>query len=158
MTSTNKFGANTYSYLFRSEYQASKLSIHSHMNDQTMSVYTISNAPVSNLALQSLGLTWREQTVSNTPILLAKLKKKIIVKSHEQCENNILIYCISNTEINIILLHWNKQHFESGIIQWGCRLLDENFHLFLMVTCFAMKVYQRVGHWAIWSILWQKMN
>ena len=52
-------------------------------------------------------------------------------------ENNILIYCILNAELNIILLHWNKQHFERSIIKWGSRLLDENFHLVLMFTCFG---------------------
>ena len=65
--------------------------------------------------------------------------------TNKQWERNIRIYCILNTEINIILLHWNKQHFESGIIQWGCRFLDENFHLLLMITCFAMEICDRVG-------------
>ena len=52
-------------------------------------------------------------------------------------EHNILIYCILDTEFNIILLHWNKQHFESGIIKWWCRLLNKNFHLVLMFTGFG---------------------
>ena len=51
-------------------------------------------------------------------------------------EHNIPIYCILNAELNIISLHWNKQHLESGIIKWGCRLLNKNFHLVLMFTCF----------------------
>ena len=114
------------------------------MNAQTMTVYTISSSPESNSALQSFELQWREQTLSSTPILWAKLEK-VILESHEQWEHNIHIYCILNTEINIILLHWNKQHFESGIIQWGCRFLDENFHLLLMITCFAMEICDRVG-------------
>ena len=155
--STYFFFAVTYWWLFRSEYQSRELSIHSHMNAQTMTAYTISNTPESNSALQSFGLRWQEQTVSSTPISSAKLKK-IIVKSYEQWEHDIRIYCILNTEINIILLHWNKQHFESGIIQWGCCLLDENFHLFLMVTCFTMQVCHMVGHWAIESTPWRKIN
>ena len=63
--------------------------------------------------------------------------EKVLVKSNQQYENNILIYCILNAELNIILLYWNKQHFESSIIKWGCCLLDENFHLVLMFTCFG---------------------
>ena len=51
-------------------------------------------------------------------------------------EHNILIYCILNAKLNIILLYWNKQLLESGIIKWGCCLLNENFHLILMFTCF----------------------
>ena len=126
------------------------------MNAQTMSVYTLSLSPESNSALQSFKLRWREQTVWY-PITPAKLKK-VIVKFHEQWEHNIRIYCILNTKINIILLHWNKQHCESGIIQWGRRLLDENFHLLLMITCFTMQICNREGHWAIWSTPWHKIN
>ena len=61
-------------------------------------------------------------------------------KGHSQIstiwEQNVLIYCILNAEINIVLLHWNKQHLESGIIKWGCRPLNQNFHLVLMFTRF----------------------
>ena len=81
-------------------------------------------------------------------------KKSLSNFTNNQWERDIRIYRILNTKINIILLHWNKQHFESGIIQRGCRLLDENFHLFLMVTCFAMQVCHRVGRWAIWPTPW----
>ena len=73
-------------------------------------------------------------------------------------DSNILIYCISNTKSNIVLLHWNKQHLERGIIQWGCGLLNENFHLVLMITCFAMQICNRVEHWAMGSTLWQNIN
>ena len=118
------------------------------MNARTMSVYTVSNHAESNSDLQSFELQCRKLTVPNSPALLAKLKK-VIVKFHEEQEHNIRIYCISNTKIHIISLHWNKQHHESVIIQWGCRLLDENFHLVLMVTCFAMQICRSVERWAI---------
>ena len=52
-------------------------------------------------------------------------------------EHNERIYCILNTEVNIILLYRNKQHPESSIIKWGCRPLHENFHLVLMLACFG---------------------
>ena len=77
------------------------------------------------------------------PILSVKLKK-VFVESHKQWEHNIRIYCTLNTEINIILLHWNKQNLESSIIQWGCCLLNENFHLVLMITCFTMQICHRL--------------
>ena len=94
--------------------------------------------------------------VLKTIIMSIKLKK-VIVKSHEQWEHNILIYCILNTELNIILLHWNKQHLESSIVQWGCRPLDENFHLVLVCSCFAMQICRRIEHWAINGLtLWHK--
>ena len=51
-------------------------------------------------------------------------------------EHNILIYCILDAELNIILLYWNKHHLQSAIIEWGCCLLNENFHLILMFICF----------------------
>ena len=148
MTYTYKFCANTHLYLFHSEYQFTELRIHSHMNAQTMTVYKISKPSGLNSVLQSFGLWWKEQTVSKSPILLTKLEK-VIVKCYKQWEYNIRIYCILNAEINIILLHRNKQDFESSIIQWRCCFLDENFHLFLMITCFTMQICDRVGHWAI---------
>ena len=98
---------------------------------------TLYQKPLNQIQPYILLDCWREQTVLYTPILSAKLKK-VIVKSHKRQEPNIPIYCILNAEINIILLHWNKQHFESRIIQWWCRLLNENFHLVLMVTCFTV--------------------
>ncbi len=74
-------------------------------------------------------------------------------------EHNILSYRVLNAEINIILLHWNKQHLESVIIKGGCRLLDQNFHLVLMFTCFAtIHGFVRVESWAVRSIFWQKMS
>ena len=75
--------------------------------------------------------------------------EKVIVKSHKEWEHNIQIYCMLNTEINVILLHWNKQCPEGGIIKWGGRLLNENFHLVLMITCFAMQICQKIECWAI---------
>ena len=85
---------------------------------------------------QLFGLRWQGQTILMTPILSDKLKR--LMSYLKQYENNkyILIYCILNAELNIILLHWNKQHFESGILKWGCCLLNKNFHLVLMFTCF----------------------
>ena len=74
------------------------------MNAQTMSLYNISKEPESNSALQSFELQCQELTVRISPVLLAKLKK-VIVKSHEEPEHNILIYCISDTKIDIISLH-----------------------------------------------------
>ena len=85
---------------------------------------------------QSFRLRWWEWTILMSPILPVKLKmKKINVKSQYDITHS-LIYCTLSAELNIILLHWNKQHLESGIIKWGCRPLDENFHLVLMFTCF----------------------
>ena len=159
MTYTYKFCADTHSWLFHSEYQFTELRIHSHMNAQTMSVYTISTSSEPISALQSFGMQWREQTASESCIMALPAKlEKVIVKCYEQWGCDIRIYCILNTENNVILLHWNKQHFESGIIQWGCRLLDENLHLVLMITCFAMQICHRVGCWAIWSMPWRKIN
>ena len=80
-------------------------------------------------------LRWKGQTVSTTPISSVKLIK-VNLKPPKQYEHDILIYCILNAKLNIILLYWNKQHFESGIIKWGCRLFDQNFHLVPMFTCF----------------------
>ena len=51
-------------------------------------------------------------------------------------EHNILVYSTLDAEFNIILLHWNKQYFESGIIKWRCRPLNKNFHLVLMFISF----------------------
>ena len=66
--------------------QFSKLSIHSHMYAQTMTVYTLSNSPESNLALHnSFGLWWWVQTILYFLILSTKLEK-IIVNSHKQWE------------------------------------------------------------------------
>ena len=73
------------------------------------------------------------------PDLISQAEKVIVIYL-KQWKHNVRIYCISNTEINIILLHWNKQYLESGIIKWGCRLLNENFHLILMITCFVMQI------------------
>ena len=74
-------------------------------------------------------------------------------------ERNALIYCIFHGEINIILLHWNKQHLESGIIKWRCRLLNENFHLVLMFTGFgSMHICIRLNIWAVRSTFWHKIN
>ena len=70
----------------------------------------------------------------------------------------IRIYCILNTELNIILLHWNKQHLESGIVQWGCRPLNENIHLVLVFTCFPMQICHRLERWAMWFTLYHKIN
>ena len=136
--------------------QFSVLSIHSQMNAQTITLYTMSIHPELNSAFQSFELQWQEQTVVIPWILWVKLKK-VIVKSHEQYDF-ILLYCTFNTDLNIIPLHWNKQHLESGIIQWGCRPLDQNFHLVLMFTCFAMQICHRVEYWAIWSTFWHKIN
>ena len=68
---------------------------------------------------------------------LVKQAEKVLVRYNQQYENNILFYCILNGELNIISLYWNKQQFESSIIKWGCCLLDKNFHLILMFTCFG---------------------
>ena len=69
---------------------------------------------------------------------LIKQAEKVLVKYNQKYENDILFYCILNAELNIISLYWNKQHFESSIIKWGCCLLDKNFHLVLMFTCFGI--------------------
>ena len=122
--------------------QFSVLSIHSQMNAQTITLYTMSIHPELNSAFQSFELQWQEQTVVIPWILWVKLKK-VIVKSHEQYDF-ILLYCTFNTDLNIIPLHWNKQHLESGIIKWRCRLLNENFHLVLvfgnMQICIGLNV------------------
>ena len=72
----------------------------------------------------------------NDPNLVGQAEKRQLQISSLIWEHNILIYCISNAKFNIILLYWNKQHLESGIIKWGCRPLNENFHLVLMFTSF----------------------
>ena len=86
----------------------------------------------------------------NDPYVIDQAEK-VIVKSHQQYKNiNIQIYCMLNAELNIILLHRNKQHLESSIIKWGCRLLNENFHLVLMFTYFGT-MQSCIGlniHWA----------
>ena len=128
--------------------QFSELSIYSHVNAQTMTVFSISNPLGLNLALyKSFG--WWGQTVLKNSIMSAKLEK-MIVKSYKQYENiNIVIYCILTTEINIILLHWNKQYLESSIIQWRCCLFNKVVHLVLMITCFDMQIWDKLEHWAI---------
>ena len=73
---------------------------------------------------------------TNNPNLVNQAEKKGQCQISSTIREHIVqIYCILNAELDIILLHWNKQHLESGIIKWGCRLLDENFHLILMFTC-----------------------
>ena len=102
----------------------------------------------------SLTVIWIAMTRTDgaqVPDHISQTEKNLCQISWTKWEHNIRIYCILNTELNIILLHWNKQHLESGIIKWGCRPLDENFHLVLMFTCFAMQICHRVEHWAIWS-------
>ena len=84
----------------------------------------------------SFGLQWQGQTVVIIPILSVKLQN-INNKFPQQWEHNVLIYCVFYAEVNIILLHWNKQHLESGIIKRRCRLFNEHFHLVLMFTCFG---------------------
>ena len=73
----------------------------------------------------------------NDPNLIGQAEKHQLQISSTIWEHNILIYCILNAERNIILLYWNKQLLESGIIKWGCRPLNENFHLALMFTSFG---------------------
>ena len=58
---------------------------------------------LNQIQLFSHELQYRELTVSIS-VLLAKLKR-VIVKSHEEQKHNILIYCISDTKIDIISLH-----------------------------------------------------
>ena len=59
---------------------------------------------LNQIQLFSHELQCQELTVLIFPVLSAKLKK-VIVKSHEEREHNILIYCISDTKIHIISLH-----------------------------------------------------
>ena len=105
---------------------------------------------------------WWGQTVLMTPILSVKLIKDCqILLNNENI--NIQIYCILNAEVNIILLHWNKQHLKRGIIQWECRLLNKNFYLFLMFTCVgSMQICISPGlnvkHWAARSSFWYRIN
>ena len=73
----------------------------------------------------------------NDPNLVSQARKGHYQISSTIQEHNILIYCILNAEVNIIFLNWNKQHLESGIIKWECRLLNENFHLVLMFPSFG---------------------
>ena len=74
---------------------------------------------------------------SNGPDIVDNTEKGHSKISSTIREQNIRIYCILNAELNIILLYWNKQHLESGMIKWGRRPLDENFHLDLMFTHFG---------------------
>ena len=145
MTSTYKFCADTHWYLFCNEYPVQwidhSLTYECPNHD---SVRHVISSWIEFSLTRSFGLWWWGQTRSCCPIQSVKLKK-VILESHKQWEYNLRIYRILNTEINIIFLHWNKQHLESGIIKWGCRLLDENFHLVLMITCVAMQICHRVG-------------
>ena len=117
--------------------QLSELSVHSHMNAQTISFSNIPYPPELNSVLHS-HLDHDDRTDStNSPDLVGQAEKRQRQISSTIWEHNILIYCIFNAELDIILLYWNKQHLESSIIKWGCCLLDENFHLALMFTCFG---------------------
>ena len=79
-----------------------ELRIHSHMNAQTMTVYTISMPPKSNLSLHmSFELWWQGQTVSYPPMLSVKLKK-IITKSHKQYENITYAFIAYRTQRSIL--------------------------------------------------------
>ena len=102
-----------------------------------MTLYKISNIPEPNSDLHSHlnfddkdGRYYRPQSCQPT------WKHQYQIYSTILWEHNILIYRILNAEFNIVLLHWNKQHSESGIIKWRCRLLNCNFHLVLMFTWF----------------------
>ena len=86
---------------------------------------------------RSFELQWQGQTVLMTPILWIVLKEWMSNLINKIWEHNVQIYCIFNAELNIVLLHWNKQHLESGIIKRGCCPLNEYFHLFLMFICFG---------------------
>ena len=103
--------------------------------------------------IQPCRVIWIGMTLTDGIIRpdLVSQAETVILNYYKQWEHNIRIYCILNTEINIISLHRNKQDLESGIIQWWCRLLDENFHLVLMITCFTMQICNRVGCSALWS-------
>ena len=83
--------------------QFNELSAHSQMNAQTITLYSISYPPGSNSAPQSFDLQSQGQTVPITPILWVMLKR-VNVKSPQQQEHSVLIYCILNAEINVILL------------------------------------------------------
>ena len=72
----------------------------------------------------------------NDPNLVDQAENGQLQISSTIWDHNILIYCILNAKFNIILLYWHKQHLESGIIKWGCRPLNEKFHLVLMFTSF----------------------
>jgi hypothetical protein len=126
------------------------------MNAQTKSVYTISTSPELNLASHFNCNNEDRQEDSHG-------HGKQSWKSQVQIpwtiwERSVRVYCILNTEINIILLHRYKQHRESGIIQWGCCLLDESFHLVLMITFFVMQICHRAQHWVLWSTRWREFN
>ena len=156
MISTYKIYTDTHWYLFRSEYIFRRIELsltyecpnHDSVRHVNSSWIEFSLSIIWNSKMTTDGI------IPSNPVSQAE---KGHLKSCKQWEHNIQIYCILNAEVNIILLDWNKQHCESGIIQWGCRLLDENFYLVLMITCVAMQICHMVGRWAIWYTTWCKI-
>ena len=106
------------------------------MNAQTITLYAMLYSPEFNSALH-IHLDCKDEHKWYYRTWPSQVNWKGRYKISSTCSHNVLIYCILNAELNIILLHWNKQHRESSIIKWGCCLLDENFHLVLMFTCFG---------------------
>ena len=127
--------------------------VHSRMNARTISSYAVPFSPESNSALHSHLGRGDENKRYPCPHICGPtwIKSQVEVKYPQRFwEHNILIYRISNAESNIILLHWNKQHLECGIIEGGRRLLNENFHLVLMLTHFgSMQGYTKLERWAV---------
>ena len=159
MTRTYILCADTHWYLFHSEYPVQWIE-HSLTYEfpNHDSVRHVKFSWIEFSLTQWFGLRCENRRYY-TPRSCRSSWKGISSKLTKKWENNIRNYCISNTEINISLLHWNKQHLESGIIKWWCRFLDEYFQLLLVFTCFeSMHICHRVGRWAIWSTPWREIN
>ena len=138
---THSLLALTDDYSIKSEYPVEwiELSLTYECPNHNIVRHVISSWFRFNLTVIKIAMKTDSTNVFN---LVAQSGKGQCQISSTIWEHNILIYCILNAELNITLLHWNKQHFESGIIKWRCCLLDENFHLVLMFTGFgSMQTY-----------------
>ena len=107
------------------------------MNARTITLCKMSIPPESNSALRSrldCDVNRRYEWIRSDQ---SSWKRSLFNLSSAIWEHNVRVYCRSYAQLNIILLNWNEQHPESGIIKWGCRLLNKNFHLVLMITGFG---------------------
>ncbi len=52
----------------------------------------------------------------------------------------LLIYCISDTQFQIVLLDGNEQHLECQIVERVCCFLYQYFYLILMGTIIIMHI------------------
>lgn len=72
-----------------------------------------------------------------------RVLEELIINKHEHIMHlyNLLSHCILDAQLQVVLLNWDKKHFQSKVVQWFCCFSYQYFYLFLVIPIVNMKIY-----------------